>query len=79
MIIETKVPFYAEYKNWQGDTRLRHIVPLYLWFGENKFHPEPQWLLNGYDIEKGRLRDFALSGFDPKTLRPSNWVKPEGS
>ena len=74
MMIETKVPFYAEYKNWQDHVSVRHLVPLYLWFGENKFHEGAQWLLHAYDIEKGQLRDFALSGFRSETWKPSTWT-----
>lgn len=30
-----------------------------------EFHPERQWLLTAYDVDKGTMRDFALLGFVP--------------
>lgn len=58
-------PFTAVYTNWRGETALRCLIPQKLWFGSTEYHPEPQWLLTCEDVDKGVVRDFALTGFEP--------------
>lgn len=56
------------YKNWRGEVRERKAVPEQLWFGASPWHPEPQWLLQAWDLEKEERRYFALrnvSGWRP--------------
>lgn len=56
-------PVALTYTNWRGQTAVRRIVPLRVWFGSTAWHPEPQWLLTAIDMDKGFERDFALAGF----------------
>lgn len=49
------------YTNYRGETAERRIRPLRLIFESNEWHPEPQWLLEAVDIEKGAQRTFSLS------------------
>jgi predicted DNA-binding transcriptional regulator YafY len=61
------------YTNWKGETRLRQVVPQRIWFGSTEYHQEPQWLLQGLDVQKDEVRDFALKDireWDPKTEVP---------
>lgn len=51
---------YIVYTNYRGETRVRKILPLRLWFGNTKWHPEEQWLLDAYDVEKEANRTFAM-------------------
>lgn len=48
------------YTNYRGELSIRRIVPLRLWFGSNQWHTEPQWLLDGFDLDKQEERTFAL-------------------
>lgn len=48
------------YTNYRGETARREIVPQRVWFGATTWHPEEQWLLDAFDIEKGAERSFAL-------------------
>lgn len=48
------------YTNHRGETRIRHILPERLYFGCTDWHPEPQWLLDAFDIDKNALRSFAM-------------------
>ncbi len=48
------------YKNWRGEVAERSIQPIELWYGKTDYHPEEQWLLKAYDIEKKAERDFAV-------------------
>ena len=67
-----RIPVPILYTNWRGETAVRKIVPHTrhpvvsgkpsLWFGSTQWHPEPQWLLTAVDVEKGAVRDWALSG-----------------
>ncbi len=49
-----------EYTNWRGETAMRRIIPIEIWFGSTGWHKTPQWLLKALDIEKDAERDFAL-------------------
>lgn len=51
--------------NWKGVTGERTIVPRAIWFGATEWHPEPQWLLAAWDVEKDALRDFSLASIVP--------------
>jgi len=61
-------PLEIVYKNWRGETSRRSIVPLKVWYGATEWHPEPQWLLQALDTEKGVVRDFALKDFNKGEL-----------
>lgn len=49
------------YTNHRGETAERRIIPSRLYFGSNEWHPEPQWLLDAFDVEKHAMRSFAVS------------------
>lgn len=48
------------YTNYKDETAYRNIVPERIWFGATRWHPEAQWLLDAFDIEKDALRNFAM-------------------
>jgi predicted DNA-binding transcriptional regulator YafY len=48
------------YTNYKGVNADRNIIPLFLYRGSNKFHPEKQWLLKAWDIDKKAMRSFAV-------------------
>lgn len=48
------------YTNYKGETAHRNIVPERIWFGATEWHPQAQWLLDAFDLEKNALRNFAL-------------------
>jgi predicted DNA-binding transcriptional regulator YafY len=56
-----KTQLRIEYTNWRGETSVRTIVPLNIWFGSTEWHPVEQWLMRAVDIEKDAERDFALT------------------
>jgi predicted DNA-binding transcriptional regulator YafY len=49
------------YKNWKGEVGQRRIEPIRMWFGKTEYHPEPQWLLKAFDLDKRAMRDFAMN------------------
>lgn len=50
------------YKNHRGKVEVRHVLPIRIWFGSTAWHPEPQWLMEAFDLDKQGTRDFALCG-----------------
>jgi predicted DNA-binding transcriptional regulator YafY len=48
------------YTNYRDEARIRHVLPLTVWYGSTQWHPEPQWLLKALDMENQEERDFAL-------------------
>jgi hypothetical protein len=48
------------YTNYRGETDVRAIIPIKIWFGATDWHPEAQWLLDAVDIKKSANRSFAL-------------------
>lgn len=49
-----------EYINHKGIKSARDVIPMSLYFGSTDFHPENQWLIVAYDLDKHRERTFAL-------------------
>jgi len=58
--VDSKKIVNIVYTNYRGETRVRKIIPVKLWFGKTKWHPEEQWLLDAYDIVKKANRTFAM-------------------
>lgn len=52
----------VQYTNHRGETALRTIRPIRLWFGSTAWHREAQWLLECFDLDKLATRDYALAG-----------------
>ncbi len=48
------------YTNWRGQTADRHVEMNAVYWGTTEHHPEPQWLLQAFDIEKKEHRVFAM-------------------
>ena len=48
------------YTNYRGETSIRKIIPLKIWFGKTDWHKEEQWLLDAIDVEKNAERSFAM-------------------
>lgn len=51
-----------DYTNHRGDRDIRRIVPQRLWFGEAEWHPGKQWILDAWDMDRGAIRSFAMTG-----------------
>lgn len=48
------------YTNYRGETSIRKIIPIKIWFGKTDWHPEDQWLLDATDVEKNAVRSFSM-------------------
>ncbi len=71
--IQNKKSVRVMYKNWNGEVSVRKIIPESLYFGSSEWHPENQWLLRAFDLDKEAYRDFALS--EMKTCEQVDQVK----
>jgi predicted DNA-binding transcriptional regulator YafY len=60
------------YTNHRGETAWRRVTPYRIFFGTSEWHPEPQWLLDVHDHDKGGDRTYAMSGivFWPRPGHP---------
>lgn len=63
-LLNTNVPgphVLINYKNHRGEVADRIIRPPFaIVFDSNQWHPEPQWLLKAWDVEKNAERSFAM-------------------
>lgn len=57
---DTKKQVKILYTNYRGETSLRSIIPIKIWFGSTEWHTSPQWLLNALDVQKEVERSFAM-------------------
>ena len=49
-----------KYLNWEKKTAIRTVKPIKIWYGETQFHPQKQWFLKAFDLDKKEERDFAM-------------------
>lgn len=63
--LRMNTPLAVEYTNYRGETAIRTIVPQQIWYGSTEYHPEPQWLVTAFDVERAVGRDFALKDMRP--------------
>ncbi len=54
----------VKYTNWRGETSLRKILPIRIWYGATEWHPQSQWFMDAYDTDKEALRSFALKDIE---------------
>ncbi len=57
-------PIRVAYRNHRGEVAERRIIPVGLRFGATRWHPDLQWLLDCWDIEKDAERTYALADCD---------------
>jgi predicted DNA-binding transcriptional regulator YafY len=58
------------YVNYRGERAIRHILPENMYWGSSEYHPEPQYLLKAYDLDRQAYRDFAMKDI-------SSWKNPQ--
>lgn len=63
------------YTNHRGQTAWREVLPLRVEFKATEWHPEPQWILQAFDLEKQAEPSFALKDVKRWALPISPEVK----
>lgn len=52
------------YRDHLGNVKWRKICPIMLlWSDGSRYHPEPGWVLQAFDIDKGSLKTFVMRNF----------------
>lgn len=49
------------YTNYRGETADRRIIPSGLRFATTDWHPEEQWILDAFDLDRNADRSFAMA------------------
>jgi len=57
------------YKNYKGEITYRTIIPKSIKFMATEWHPEEQWILTAFDLDKNADRGFAI-------IDIKEWIKP---
>jgi predicted DNA-binding transcriptional regulator YafY len=55
-----QIPAQFSYTNYKGEHEVRNVYPIGLWYGSTEWHPEKQWFIHAFDIDRNGRRDFAL-------------------
>lgn len=64
-------PLTITFTDSTGVERERCVIPQRVWFGSTEWHPDAQWLLDAYDMDRHAVRSFELArvrGFDSHTV-----------
>lgn len=48
------------YTNHRGEHAIRLVRPIIISHTSNEYHPEQQWILHAFDVDKNALRTFAM-------------------
>lgn len=48
------------YRNRKGETDVRFVKPIQIYFGSTEHYKEPQWLMKAWDVVKEAERTFAM-------------------
>lgn len=59
-----------DYTNHRGERSVRMIQPRAIAFDMTEWHPDQQWLLEAYDVEKGAGRTFAMKDIHGWDVKP---------
>jgi predicted DNA-binding transcriptional regulator YafY len=51
---------FIDYTNHRGERAWRSVTPISIRFGSTEWHPEAQWLLRAYTVDRGAEREFAM-------------------
>ncbi len=70
--IEETQTVHIRYRNYRGETAVRHIRPCKIHFAATSWHPEPQWLLEAIDLDKDAERSFAMQDILDFNCSPSD-------
>lgn len=64
MTLPIRDPVKIDYTNWRGERAERLIRPIEgsFRFDCNEWHPDPQWLFDAIDMDRGLRRCFAMGG-----------------
>ena len=72
-------PLFILYTNHRGDTSIRKIIPKEVFFHKTEWHPEFQWFMKAFDLNKEADRDFAMKDIKKVySSKPTTCFRCEG-
>lgn len=77
LIIKPGALLEFDYVNYRGESSHRRIKVNRTLYGNNKYHPIPQWMIDGDDLDKKERREFAMrdmtnvTGIEPPYHKPT--------
>lgn len=69
-ILKEKPEVNFTYTNWKGETGERKAIFTLVYFGTTHYHPEPQWLVEAFDLDKEDTRIFAMKDMSGVVVVP---------
>lgn len=48
------------YTNWRGETGIRNIIPVKIYYGSTEWHKENGWLMEAYDLDRKAIRVYSM-------------------
>jgi predicted DNA-binding transcriptional regulator YafY len=66
MIFSAERAVSFTYTNWRGQTDTRNVLPIHIAYDKVEWHPDVQWLLYAFDLDRKAYRHFAMKDI-------SNW------
>lgn len=52
------------YTNYKGETTIRRAIPRGVRYTATEHHPEPQWIMVMWCLDRDAIREFALKDCD---------------
>jgi len=49
-----------DYTNYRGERAIRRVIPQAFGWFKTEFHPEDQWMMRAYDLDKKVDRIYAM-------------------
>lgn len=59
LTVDNRKPLKMLYTNWKGETEIRTVKPIQVYYGSTEWHEE-QWIMEVYDLDKEARRHFAM-------------------
>jgi len=61
------------YTNHKGETDVRKMIVDQLFLGSNEWHPKKQFLISGFDLDKGSMRCYAMKDMRHIVIEKNKW------
>jgi predicted DNA-binding transcriptional regulator YafY len=62
-------PLRIWYTNHRGERAERNIIPRKIVWGSTRWHPQPQWILHAWDLDRQAERSFAVKDFGGSAVK----------
>lgn len=60
-VLDGQAPMRFLYENHRKETDVRNVLPIRIYHGTTEYYPEPGYLLEAFDKDRGAVRTFSMS------------------